>query len=205
MATRRGATPVHEFSGSFKGRPAFFKCTSVAGHVYSLDFPPEYANWDAIDPSTLFSAPTRKVEANSKMRMCQHLRGEAKGADYLVLWLDCDREGENICFEVIENTKPVMNHKPNNILRAKFSAITAADINRALANLGVPNKAEAQAVDARQELDLKVGVAFTRFQTRYFQDKYGNLDATLVSYGPCQSPTLGFCVDRYDEIQKFCP
>ena len=88
----------------------------------------------------------------------------------LVLWLDNDREGENICFEVMQNVLRTMNKGGDRtVWRSRFSSLTDADIRRAMNALTVPNENEALSVDARQILDLKVGVAFTRYQTRYFQ------------------------------------
>lgn len=90
------------------------------------------------------------------------LEREARGCSALVLWLDCDREGENICFEVMENTVP--NMLPHaKVYRAKFSAITHPDIMHALSNLTVPNENEARSVDARQEIDLRVRLTLPVF------------------------------------------
>ncbi|XP_065332165.1 DNA topoisomerase 3-beta-1 [Cloeon dipterum] len=199
------ACSIHEWNMQFKGESVHFLMTSVCGHVMSLDFVGKFNNWDRVDPAELFHCPTEKKEAVAKLKMPPFLAKEAKGCDYLVLWLDCDKEGENICFEVIDAVRESMRITDHNVFRAHFSAITEKDIKAAMNNLGKPNENEAKSVDARQELDLRIGCAFTRFQTRFFQGKYGDLDASLISYGPCQTPTLGFCVQRHDEIQTFKP
>ncbi|CAG8435114.1 11795_t:CDS:10, partial [Scutellospora calospora] len=201
--TKKLISPVHEYYADFRGTMSKFKFTSVKG---CLDFTKEFNSWN-IDPLKLFTAQTIKQET-SKSGKSLYVKLDV---DYVILWLDCDREGENICFEVIKNVRRSMKQPPNGqskdsrILRAKFSAITATDIRKAMDNLIFPNKNESLAVDARQELDLKIGCAFTRFQTRFFNGKYGDLDANVISYGPCQTPTLSFCVSQHDKIKSFSP
>ena len=66
--------------------------------------------------------------------------------------------------------------------RAKFSAITDTDIRRAFSSLISPNKNEAMSVDARQELDLRIGCAFTRYQTRFFQASTNQYSPVILDY-----------------------
>lgn len=177
-------------------------CFEASKHIIELhllsvmfsDFPEKYQNWATIDPQDLFDAPIIKKESNPKAHICRHLSNEARGCSYMVLWLDCDREGENICFEVIESTGFDMKDSKRKVYRARFSSVTEKDISKAMDNLVEPNRDEALAVDARQEIDLKVGVAFSRFQTSYFQGKYQNLDCRVISsVSSCLLPFLSFC------------
>ena len=96
--------------------------TSVAGHVFEVDFPDALQDWDACDPSELFDAPL--MRRPTKAAVVTGLRQAGIGCDYLVLFLDCDREGEAIAFEVIDVVSPVMSGSRalgpgGGILRAK--------------------------------------------------------------------------------------
>ncbi|CAD8058742.1 unnamed protein product [Paramecium sonneborni] len=199
VRAKKGRQAFFYFSGMFKGQQANFTVTATNGHLFSRDFPKEYENWNSCDPIELFQAKTIKKPANKAgiglLKKC------SSGIDYLILWLDNDREGENICFEVDEVCNSQGRAKK---LRAKFSSITQTDLRNAYNQLNSgPNILESESVDARQIIDLKVGVAFSRFQTLYFQKKY-SMDQ-MITFGPCQTPTLGFCVERHEEIVNFIP
>ena len=88
----------------------------------------------------------------------------------MIIWTDGDREGENIAHQISEVCSAT---NPNiQIFRAKFSEITLQSIHRALANLGPINLNVSEAVNVRQELDLRIGSAFTRFQTLRLQQVF---------------------------------
>ena len=54
---------------------------------------------------------------------------------------------------------------------------------RALTNLSRLDYKLVEAVDARSELDLRVGAAMTRFQTKRLQNKFPELAKHVISYG----------------------
>jgi DNA topoisomerase-3 len=181
--------------------------TSVAGHVYSRDFPKQYSDWQRTDPMSLFDAETVLVEANPKNRIVDHVKHEANNASFVVLWLDNDREGENICFEILNAITPVLKKESfKQVYRAVFSSLAPTDLQQCFKTLSKgPNRNESISVDARQIIDLKIGVVFSRFQSLYFGEKYSKLSGNKITYGPCQTPTLGFCVQRQLEIENFKP
>lgn len=208
---------------------AQFTVTAVAGHVMEHDFEAQYRAWNSCEPFALFDAPIEeKVSSNSK-DIEQNLMQQARGADELMIWTDCDREGEHIGSEI---KKICRKANPRiRVTRARFSAIIArcvssfhvylnvgreslirvsflsSQIHHAAQNTVPLDQAQADAVDARIVLDLRIGAAFTRMQTLNLQRRLGQIvDAgTPVSYGPCQFPTLGFVVSRFEQVREFVP
>ncbi|KZC11859.1 PREDICTED: DNA topoisomerase 3-alpha [Dufourea novaeangliae] len=205
---REGLSPynkIYEFSSNLWNQNCDMIMTSVSGHLLNYTFTGAYCKWQGCHPLSLFDAPlTKQCIEENYIKIKQTLEREVKKCNALIIWTDCDREGENIGFEIILVCQAV---KPNiRIYRAKFSEITQASVSRALQNLCEPDKAISDAVDVRSELDLRIGAAFTRFQTLRLQKVFPRtLAQMLISYGSCQFPTLGFVVERFLAIERFKP
>ncbi|KAI0049973.1 prokaryotic type I DNA topoisomerase [Auriscalpium vulgare] len=204
FATRAtGSNFVKNYDFDYPQTNAHFTVTCVAGHLLEHDFAETHRKWQTCDPFALFEAPIVTSVAKDKKAIEANLRAEARNADQLMIWTDCDREGENIGAEIVS----VCRQSKRNIVvkRARFSAIIAQQIHNAAQHPINLDMAQAAAVDARIFLDLRIGAAFTRMQTMSLQDIFKQHITSVVSYGPCQFPTLGFVVSRYNQVQAFQP
>lgn len=182
--------------------------TAVAGHVLSTDFGPEYG-WGKCPPGRLFDAPfLTKPPPDSDQRAGIHknIAREARNADKLMIWTDCDREGEYIGWEIMTVAQGV-NRRLNveTTLRAQFSHLEPSHVVEAAANPTFLDMRLVEAVECRTEFDLRVGTLFTRFLTNIYKSKRLVGEKDVVSYGTCQFPTLSFVVDRYIRVRKFRP
>ncbi len=158
--------------------------------------------WTGAAAPALFSAPIVRGVKEDAANIAKQLQSEARAADTLLLWLDCDREGENICYEVIE---VCLQANPRlDVWRARFASIVPREIVQAANNPVRPNQLDSEAVDARIELDLRTGAVWTRFLSLRYKNNYAGLEDT-ISYGACQFPTLGFVVHRFNQIESFVP
>uniref|UniRef100_A0A672UK56 DNA topoisomerase n=1 Tax=Strigops habroptila TaxID=2489341 RepID=A0A672UK56_STRHB len=195
---------IYEYDYQMFGQNVTMVMTSVSGHLLAHDFKMPFRKWTSCNPLSLFDAEIEKYCPENYVDIKRTLEREIQQCQALVIWTDCDREGENIGFEIIHVCKAV---KPNlRVFRARFSEITLHAVRTACENLTQPDQKTSDAVDVRQELDLRIGAAFTRFQTLRLRKIFPDILADqLISYGSCQFPTLGFVVERFKAIQAFVP
>jgi DNA topoisomerase-3 len=118
-----GSKFIKNYDFDYPQTKAHFTMTAVAGHLMGTDFEDTFSNWTSCDPFVLFDAPVRHFVLSNCQDIQKNLNNEAKRADMLMIWTDCDREGEHIGREIANVCKK---SKPNIIVkRARFSAIIA--------------------------------------------------------------------------------
>jgi DNA topoisomerase-1 len=169
----------------------------LRGHILNLDYPEALNDWQRTDLKELIWAEPQKVVTAGKIAAALKTLGSQ--ADEVVIATDFDREGELIGVEALDLIKSA---KPGiRVKRARFSALTKWDIERAFADLANVDFPLAASAESRQSLDLAWGAVLTRFLS--LASKQVGRD--FLSVGRVQSPTLALIVDRERDIEDFVP
>ena len=173
------------------------------GHLTSTDFDEGHRKWHSCPPSALFDANIIPIISKDLQPIADNISRQARYAKILFIWTDCDREGEHIGTEI--RAQAQKGNPRIEVRRAVFNNIEKAHIMQAAQRPGNIDERQAYAVSARTELDLRIGSAFTRFQTLQLKTVAQFEEKFVISYGSCQFPTLGFVVDRYFRVRNFKP
>ena len=172
-----------------------YSVISLRGHIIELDYPSEYSDWSKFPPADLVYAPQEKrVKIKGIVDAIQKAADES---DMVIIATDYDREGELIGMETVKYAGIDM----SKVKRAKFSALTKAEVENAFSNLVEPDEKLADAAEARQIIDLSWGAVLTRLISL----SSGQVGKNFMSVGRVQSPTLKLLVERDAEIAAFEP
>ncbi|MEW5761018.1 MAG: DNA topoisomerase I [Candidatus Thermoplasmatota archaeon] len=173
-----------------------YKVLGLVGHIVTLDYPPKYNIWFTIAPKELINVePCKTIKEKKIASLLQEI---GKECDEIIVATDYDREGELIGYEAIELLEKV---RKVNVRRARFSAITKEDVEKAFRNLSLLDENLALSAYTRQCIDLVWGATLTRFIS--LASKQTGKD--FLSVGRVQSPTLALVVEREEKIEKFKP
>jgi len=171
----------------------------LKGHVLGPAFPEGYSNWQKTDLHDLIDAELIKEPTDKNV--VKAIKKVAKEADELVIATDFDREGELIGLEALEemlDANPDLGSREGTadgslaIQRARYSALTKEEIERAFNDLDTLSYPLANAGAARQDIDLLWGATLTR-AVSLASRRFGS---NFLSVGRVQSPTLGLIVER---------
>ncbi|HSS32487.1 MAG TPA: DNA topoisomerase I [Solirubrobacterales bacterium] len=171
----------------------------LKGHVLGPAFPEGYSNWQKTDLHDLIDA--KLIKEPTDKNVVKAIKKLAKEADELVIATDFDREGELIGLEALEemlDSNPELGTREESeqgtlvVQRARYSALTKEEIERAFGNLDTLSYPLANAGAARQDIDLLWGATLTR-AVSLASRRFGS---NFLSVGRVQSPTLGLIVER---------
>lgn len=180
---------------SFDANGDEYSVVSLRGHILELDYPKEYNDWSAGSPTELVYAP--QVKTVKVKSILSNIKSLAAEAGEVIIATDYDREGELIGVETVEAAGVDM----SKVKRAKFSALTKAEVENAFSNLELPDKHLSNAAEARQIIDLSWGAVLTR----QISLASGQVGKNFLSVGRVQSPTLKLLVDKNEEVENFVP
>jgi len=180
----------------------------LKGHVLGPAFPEGYSNWQKTDLHDLIDA--KLIKEPTDKNVVKAIKKLAKEADELVIATDFDREGELIGLEALEemlDANPDLGSREGTadgtlrIKRARYSALTKEEIDRAFGDLDELSYPLANAGAARQDIDLLWGATLTR-AVSLASRRFGS---NFLSVGRVQSPTLGLIVEREMERRAHVP
>lgn len=189
----------YDFTCNIMNTSSNVTMTLVLGHLTGLEFPQTFS-WGKCVPGRLLDA--QLLEVVLKQDVYDNIAQEARNSDYLMIWTDCDREGEFIgylIFKAAEKSGITL----NKTYRAQFSHLERGHILYASQNPGRLDINAVNAVSCRMEIDFRVGTSFTRLLTDGLKQFQIIEKKEVASYGTCQFPTLGFIVDRYKRVKSF--